>query len=138
MPDLALVAVVCPAMLVCSLCQHRRANANLSVLQLLLQLDSWTQLFLSLSPQALPAPLSRSAGHGRGVLSSLSPAACQLSAAQDEPLPLPLRKRAALTEHTVFPGAAVFCGFSSACYSLLLVADSRWLRGGLRPKMKGP
>lgn len=129
MPDLALVAVVCPAMLVCLLHQHRRANTNLSVLQLLLQLVSWTQLFLSLSPQALPAPLSRSAGHGRGVLSSLSPAACQLSAAQDEPLPLPLREGAALTEHTVFPGAAVFCSFSSACYSLLLVANSRWLRG---------
>lgn len=30
---------------------------------------------------------------------------------------------------TLFPGAAVFCGFSSACCSLLLVADSRWLSG---------
>lgn len=88
---------------------------------------SWTWLFLSLSPQALPAPLSRGVGHGGGfaLLPASHPAAHQLSAAQDEPLPPPLWKGAAPTDHTVFPGAAVFYCFSG--YSLLLVADSRWL-----------
>lgn len=79
---------------------------------------SWAQLFLSLSPWALPAVLSRSVGHG-GVLSSLT--ACCLSAVGS-----PRWTTASLTSEGswphkthCFPGAAAFFGFSSACSSVL-------------------
>lgn len=80
--------------------------SNLSTLQLLLQLDT---AILVPVPRSSASTFQQNVGHGEGgLLSSLPPAAYQLSAAQDEPLPLPLEKGAALTDHTVFPGAAWF------------------------------
>lgn len=65
LPDVALAAVVWPAVPVCSLPLYWRANTNLGVLQFCC---SWTQLFLSLPPWALPAALSRSVGQGAVAL----------------------------------------------------------------------
>lgn len=56
----------------------------------------------------------------QGGLSPPSPpAAYRLSTPQGELLPLRCVRETGLTKHTVFPGAAVFSGFSSACYSVL-------------------
>lgn len=117
-PDLALVAVLFPA-LWCSLPRHWHATQTSASCSFCC---SWTRLFLSLSPQALPTPLSRSVGHGRGLLSSLPPAAYQLSAAQDEPSPFPLGKGAALAEHT-FPRSCCVLWF---LISMLLSLLSGW------------
>lgn len=87
---------------------------------------SWTQLFLPLSSQALPAALSRSVVMG-GCSPPFPPAAYQLLAPQGELLPLTSEGSWPHKTHC-FPRSCCILWFliSMLCCPLL-VTDNRWL-----------